>query len=117
MGKILGFVIAICINLTLPHLVFGAAHSFGSSGRFRAPKMQRQHSFSRPFHRFGFLSLDGAGEQQVIIILQFQPASAVEYREPAKTRIYVPPRWVDGGYGVEVLEPGYWTDAKQGAER
>jgi hypothetical protein len=24
---------------------------------------------------------------------------------------------VDGGHGVQVLQPGYWTDAKQAAER
>jgi hypothetical protein len=24
---------------------------------------------------------------------------------------------VDSGHGVQVLEPGYWTDAKQSAER
>ena len=48
-----------------------------------------------------------------IFVQQFQPAPAVEPSEPAKKRIYVEPRWVDGGYGVEVLQPGYWTDAKQ----
>jgi hypothetical protein len=25
----------------------------------------------------------------------------------------VQPRWVDGGHGVQVLQPGYWTDPKQ----
>ena len=173
--KIFGFILAIGVSLTLPDVV-GGAHSFGGSGRFRAPKMHRQHSLSRPFHRFGFsaggrvgeqqvrrfrapkihrqhsfsrpfhragfLSAGGVGEQQVrkfrhrhpfhrfgffgvsgvreqevIIIQQFPPAPAVESREPAKNKIYVPPRWVDSGHGVQVLEPGYWTDAKQSAER
>ena len=109
---IFGFILAIGINLSLPYLAFGAARSFGSSGRFKAPRMHRQHSFSHPFHRFGFFGVGGDGEQQVIIIQQFHSAGAQEHREPATNRIYVPPRWVDGGYGVQVLEPGYWTDSK-----
>jgi hypothetical protein len=46
-----------------------------------------------------------------------QPAPAVQAREPAAHKIYVQPRWVDGGYGVQVLQPGYWADPKQAAER
>jgi hypothetical protein len=34
----------------------------------------------------------------------------------AENKIYVQPRSVDGGYGVQVLEPGYWTVPKQAAE-
>jgi hypothetical protein len=47
-----------------------------------------------------------------IFIQQFQPAAATEPREPATNRVYVQPHWVDGGYGVQVLEPGYWTVPK-----
>jgi hypothetical protein len=112
-----GFIFAIGITLTLHHLAFGAGHSFGSSGRFKAPKMHRQHFFSHPFHGFGFVGVGGVDEQPVIIIQQFQPAAATEPSEPATNRIYVPPRWVDGGHGVEVLQPGYWTDPKQAAKR
>lgn len=79
--------------------------------------MHRQHSFADRFHRFGFLGLGGVGEGQIIIIQQFQPAPIFESIEPATNRIYVPPRWVDGGYGVQVLEPGYWTDPEQPPER
>lgn len=86
-----------------------ATHSFSRSGKFRAPKMHRQHSF-----RFG---PGGVAEQQIIIIQQLQPAPAFESEEPATNGIYVPPRWVDGGHGVEVLEPGYWTDPEQAAKR
>ena len=66
-------------------------------------------------HRFGFFGVDGLGDQggqQVIIIQQSQPVPTAEPREPAENRIYVQPRWVDGGYGVQVLEPGYWAVPK-----
>ena len=138
---IFSFVLWVGITLTLPSVVFGAARSFGGSGRFKAPKIHRQHSFlrpfhdfdgsgrfrapsvdrqrffSHPFHGFGFVGVGGVSEQPVIIIQQFQPAPITEPREPTTNRVYVPPRWVDGGHRVEVLQPGYWTDAKQAAER
>ena len=126
---IFGFILAIGITLTLPYFAFGAARSFGSSGKFRAPMMHRQHLvhrqhfFSPPFNRFGFNRfgfLGGGGivaAQPVMIIQQFQPAPITEPREPVTNRIYVQPRWVDGGYGVEVLQPGYWTDPKQAEKR
>ena len=52
-----------------------------------------------------------------IIIQEFQPAAAAQPSEPAENRIYVQPRWVDGGYGVQLLQPGNWTDAKQAEKR
>jgi hypothetical protein len=152
---IFGFILVIGITLTLPHFAFGAARSFGGSGRFKAsrihrtfgaahfsgdfrrfgaPVIQRQPSFLhdletsgrfrrqdffiRPFNGFGFVGgVGGFSEQPVIIIQQFQPAPNTEPRESATNRVYVQPRWVDGGHGVEVLQPGYWTDAKQAAGR
>ncbi len=30
-----------------------------------------------------------------------------------KREIYVQPQWVDGGYGVQVLEPGHWGDPEK----
>jgi len=124
---IFGFILAIGITLTLPHFAFGAARSLGGSGRFRGSTIQRQHFISPSFNRFGFNRcgfngfgcgfLAGGGivdEQPVIIIQQFQPAAA---NEPAENRIYVQPRWVDGGYGVQVLQPGYWADPKQAEKR
>ena len=111
---IFGFILALGITLTLPYVAFGA-HSFGGSARFSGSTINR-HSFSRPFNRFGpfndFGWFGGGGvidEPTVIIIQQFQPAPITE---PATDRIYVQPHWVDGGYGVQVLQPGYWTDAK-----
>ena len=108
---IFGFILAIGITLPQPYLAFGAGQSFGRSGSVGASRMHG--------HRFGFFGLDGLGDQgdqQVIIIQPSQPAPTAEPREPAENRIYVPPRWVDGGYGVQVLEPGYWTVPKQAAQ-
>jgi hypothetical protein len=123
---IFGFILAFGITLTLPHVAFGAARSFGGSARFRGSTINRQHSFSRPFNRFGLHPFNRFGwfgvggvidEQPVIVIQQFQSPAATEPREPATNRIYVQPRWVDGGYGVQVLQPGYWADPKQATER
>src|SRR5262245_29698548 len=121
---VFGFVLWIGITLTLPYLAFGASRFFGGSGRFRDSTRHRQDSFLRPFNRFGLVPFNGFGvggvvddEQPVIIIQQFQSAPTPEPREPAANKIYVQPRWVDGGYGMQVLQPGYWADPKQVAER
>jgi hypothetical protein len=115
------------------HRPFGAAHSF-SLGTFTSSNIHRQPSFLRPFHDldssgrlgtrgfqpfngFGFVGVGGVDEQPVIIIQQFKPPSITEPRGLATDRVYVQPRWVDGGHGVQVLQPGYWTDPKQAAER
>jgi hypothetical protein len=107
---IFGFILAIGITLTLPYLAFGASGSFGASGRFRAPGFDWQDFFSHRFDRFGFVG-GGSGFGEVIIIQQSQPAPNKEPSEPAN-RVYVEPRWVDGGYGVQVLQSGYWTEPK-----
>lgn len=107
---IFGFTVATGIILGLSYLAFGAAPNLGHSGRFRGPGIHRQDSFLHPFQRFGVLGVDGVGDQSVIIIQQFQPPPTSESRETSKNGIYVPPQWVDGGHGVEILRPGYWTD-------
>jgi hypothetical protein len=151
---IVALILAIGITLTPSHFAFGAARSFGGSGRFRgatihrpfaarssgdfrtfgAPVIQRQPSFLHdletsgrfprldffpsPFFGYGFVGGGGVyGEQPAIIIQQFQPPTAAQAREAAANRIYVQPRWVDGGYGVQVLQPGYWADPKQAPGR
>src|SRR5262249_44317486 len=151
---IFGLILAIGITLTLPHFAFGAARSFGGSGRFRgatihrpfvthssgdfrrfgAPvihrqpsflhafetsgRFPRQHFFPSPFFGFGFGGGYGVyGEQPAIIIQQFQPPVFAQASEATENRVYVQPRWVDGGYGVQVLQPGYWADPKQLAGR
>ena len=109
--------LVIGITLTLPHFAFGAVRSVADMGIFRAPQMQQQHAFSRPFPGIGWYDFGGVSEPPNIIIQQFQPATTAQSSEPAENRIYVEPRWVDGGHGVEVLQPGYWADPKQAAGR
>ena len=46
-----------------------------------------------------------------------QPSEPAQHSEPVEKRIYVPAQWVDGGHGVQVLKPGYWTDPKQAGKR
>ena len=55
--------------------------------------------------------------QEVQPVAEFQPAATAQPSEPAEDRIYVQPRWVDGGHGVEVLQAGYWTEPKQASQR
>ena len=111
------FGLIFAITLIFPYLAFGATRSPGSPGRFRGSTVQRQPFFPHPFNRFGFIGVDGLGGDQVIIIQQFQSPVATEPSEASENRIYVQPQWVDGGYGVQVLKPGYWTASKQAAER
>ena len=86
---ICGFILAIGISLTLPYFAFAAGRNYG----------------------FGFYPLD-------IFIQEFQTEPTTEPTEPAKKEgIYVEPRWVDGGHGVQVLKPGYWTEPKQAEKR
>ena len=114
---IFSLILAIGVTLTLPYLVLGAARGAGRPGGSRATRTHRQRAFAHPFQRFGFVGVDEPADQQVIIIQQSQPAPTSEPREPAKKEIYVPPRWVDGGYGVQVLEPGYWVDSEKAPRR
>jgi hypothetical protein len=80
--------------------------------------MHRQHPVSPPLQRWGIIAVGGESESQVIIIQTTAPAPvASERTEPAASKSYVPPRWVDGGYGVQVLEPGHWVEPKQAANR
>jgi len=112
---IFSLIFATGFTLTLPYLALGAASGAGRSGGSRGAMTHRQH-----VQRFGGFVGWGWGEpagQQVIIIQQSQPALTSEPREPAKKEIYVPPRWVDGGYGVQVLEPGYWVDSEKAPRR
>src|SRR5258705_5753069 len=98
-----------------------AGPAFRNSRSFRS-NSRGQHSFSHRFNRFGFFGGDGfddfgwgwGGPDASI-----QPVQPAPSTEPgiAENRIYVPPRWVDGGYGVQVSQPGYWAVPGQAAER
>jgi len=108
------FALVTVTTLAFPYVALGAGPAFRSSGAFSSSS-HGQHSFSRPFHRFGFFGGDGLDEQNVII-QQPQSAPTTEPSEPTENRIYIPPRWVDGGSGVQVSTPGYWAVPQQAAE-
>ena len=91
-------------------------------------RVQGLHRFRDPFDRSRFQSRVGGGVGFIgghvidagdVIIIQL-PSSAplsssapTPSREPAQTGTYVYPQWADGGHGVEILRPGYWSNAKQ----
>ena len=64
------------------------------------------------FNRAGFSGVGGFVDEQPAMIQEFQPAATTAPMEPVNG-IYVQPRWVDGGYGVQVSQPGYWTYPKR----
>jgi len=109
-------VLAIGVIMTLPTLSFGAAHTFRSSRRVGAFKMHRNQSLSPWLHRFGVFGL-GDDSGQEIIIQNISPSPTLPSREAGTNKIYVQPRWVDGGHGVQILQPGYWIEPKQTAPR
>jgi hypothetical protein len=107
------FALVTVITLAVPYVALGAGPAFRNSGTSSVSSSRRQHSFSHRFNRFGFFDGDGLDDQDVTIsIQQVQPAPSTK-PEPAENRIYVPPHWVDGGYGVQVLQPSYWIVPKQ----
>ena len=105
------FALATATTLAVPYVALGAGQSFGRSGGFTASRMHRQPAFSDRFHRFGFFGVDGFGEQDFTIVQPGQPAPNMA-PQPAENLIYVQPKWVDGGHGVQVSQPGYWTVPK-----
>jgi len=85
----------------------GVSRSFGGSGPFRHGN--RFDNFrDRRFFGPGFVDGFGFGGADVVIE-QSQSTPGVAPATPANKGRCVQPRWVDGGYGVEVLQPGYWT--------
>ena len=89
----------------------GAGRTNGSSRGFRVSRSAGQQARLHAFHRHGFFDGDGffGGDGGVITIEQPQPTAIMQPQQPVYKGRYVQPRWVDGGYGVQVLEPGYWT--------
>ena len=143
---IYGLVLALIISF-LPEVAFSATRSFRRSGNFRGPAAHSRHRFDGrvrpgfrvelgradglhrfrdPFNRSGFQSRVGdgfgfIGGQLVdvgdVVVIQVPSSAANQPRGPAQSGTYVDPHWVDGGHGVEILRPGYWSDAKQRVER
>ena len=84
--------------------------------------MQGPHRFRDSFDRSGFQSRVGGGVGFIgghvidigdVIIIQIPSSEPTPSREPAQIGTYVYPQWVDGGHGVEILRPGYWSNATQ----
>jgi hypothetical protein len=75
-------------------------------------RTEGQRFSSRRFGQFPFAGgvtvIDGFDDQPIIVI-QLPAASAPDLNRPSGKRIYVQPRWVEAGHGVEILEPGRWT--------
>lgn len=128
------FALVTVTTLAVPYVALGAGHAFRNSGTFRSGSQGQQsfsqrdgrvaspafrnsgtfrsnshgqHSFPHRFNRFGFFGGDGLDAS----IQAVQPAPSSE-PEPTENRIYVQPRWVNGGYGVQVSQPGYWAVPK-----
>jgi hypothetical protein len=114
-GLLCLFALVTITTLAVSYVALGAGPAFRNSGTFSSSS-HGQHSFSHSFHRFGFFGGDGFDDQDVTITQPVQPAPSTE-PEPAENHIYVPPRWVDGGYGVQISQPGYWVVPNQAAER
>jgi hypothetical protein len=137
-------VLAMGMSLLFPEAASSASRSFRRSGKSRGAAVHSVHNFADPFrsgfgfvlepargrHRFtdrfdrsgfhsGFGGVVGLGGDDggVVIIQQFQSSTPNPSREPAGTGTYIYPQWVDGGHGVEVLRPGYWSDANTPAQR
>jgi hypothetical protein len=141
-----GLVVAIGMSFLFHEVAFSASRSLRRSGKFRGPAMHSQHRFvspfrsdfgvvlgrgqglhrvKDPFHSSGFKSRFGDGfgfigghvvDAGDVVIIQVPSSASKPSREPGHTGTYVYPQWVDGGHGVEILRPGYWSDAKQRVE-
>jgi hypothetical protein len=102
--------------LALPCLALGAGRAGGNSGGFGVSRPAGPQTHFHGFHGRGFIDgngfFDGNGGVEVTVE-QSQPTATSEPEKPAHKGRYVQPHWVDGGYGVQVLAPGYWTDAEK----
>ena len=108
------FALVTVTTLAVSYVALGAGPASRNSGSARS-RSHGHHSFSHPFNRFGFFGGDGladfGGDGLDASIQPVQPVPSSE-PEPTENRIYVRPRWVDGGYGVQVSQPGYWAVPK-----
>jgi hypothetical protein len=109
------FALLTVVTLAVPYTALGAGRAVGNSGAFGVSRPSRQQTFSRGFHDSRFFGGDGIGGAEVTVE-QSHTAPTAAPDKPANKR-YLQPRWVDGGYGVEVLEPGYWIDTGKESRR
>ena len=106
-GLLSMFALVTVATLAVPYTALSAGRAGGNSGAVGRSGPSRQQTFSHGFHHSRFFDGDGFGGGDVTVE-QSQPAPTVAPDKPVNRR-YVQPRWVDGGYGVQVLEPGYWV--------
>jgi len=102
--------------LAVPYSALGAGRPVGSSGTVRLSSSPRQPTHSQGFHHSRFFGGDGIGGAEVTLE-QSLPTPIVEPEKLAKKYTYVQPHWVNGGYGVELLAPGYWVDTEKESRR
>ena len=110
-GLLSMFALVTVATLAAPYTALGAGRAVGNSGAVvGVSRPSGQQTFSHGFRHSRFFGGEGFGGMDVTAE-QYQPAPTVAPDKPANKR-YVQPRWVDGGYGVEVLQPGYWIDTE-----
>jgi hypothetical protein len=85
---------------------FHVSRPVGQQTRFRVSHPFGQQTHLRDFRRRGFFDGDGG----VITVEQPEPAAIIQTEQPVHKGRYVQPGWVDAGHGVQVSEPGYWSD-------
>ena len=104
------FALVTVATLAAPYTALGAGRAGGNSGAVGMSGPSRQ-GFSHGFHHSRFFDGDGfvgdGFDGGDVTVEQSQSAPTVA-PVPVNRR-YVQPHWVDGGYGVQVLEPGYWV--------
>jgi len=94
------------VSLALPYPA-------ANTGTLDVSSLHQEQTHAHDFHRPRFLGRDGFGGVEVTVE-QSQSAPNMEPEKPDKKRTYVQPHWVDGGHGVEILEPGHWIDTEPG---
>jgi len=109
-GLLSMFALVTVATLAVPYTALSAGRAAGNSGAVGRSGSFRQH-FSHGFRHSRFFDGDGfvgdGFDGGDVTVEQSQSAPTVA-PVPVNRR-YVQPRWVDGGYGVQVLEPGYWV--------
>ena len=104
------FIVIILVALGLPYAGFSAVRGSTNSGSFNVSSHHPHGANSHgDHHRRRFFGHDRFDEVEVIVE-QSQSAPTVGPEKPDKKRTYVQPRWLDGGYGVEILQPGHWIE-------
>jgi hypothetical protein len=117
----LGASLFVAITLSLPASIRAGSMAGSSTPRTTnvrgatvssATPASRNPKFkSVPFHRNVPFFVDNPVAQPMsVTIEQTQVAAPPAPKTTSKNRIYVPARWEDTEYGVQVLQPSHWID-------